>query len=234
MQLQFGLFEMCVADSDEKAKRDAGKWWKPWVSKPGGEKLNELNWKQCPGLPERCSLWLSSRHSEIIWTLFHAVENNCGYHLFESDSDEDEEEAAEKKEEEPPKKKSAFQVNDRDTLSVFFYTLLNVCVHVLCSCNIIIIIIFLSLVSQLAYNAWVTSSKSALKDLKKEKKKRKKEEKKIEKRELQMQQGECWFIIISSLFFFFQNLKLERTKSVNILSNRFKVSIISSKDRSFW
>uniref|UniRef100_A0A672GNJ7 Uncharacterized protein n=1 Tax=Salarias fasciatus TaxID=181472 RepID=A0A672GNJ7_SALFA len=25
------------SDADEKAKRDAGKWWKPWVSKPGGE-----------------------------------------------------------------------------------------------------------------------------------------------------------------------------------------------------
>lgn len=24
-------------DDDEKAKRDAGKWWKPWVSQPGGE-----------------------------------------------------------------------------------------------------------------------------------------------------------------------------------------------------
>ncbi|XP_034551393.1 piezo-type mechanosensitive ion channel component 2 [Notolabrus celidotus] len=101
-------------DDDEKAKRDAGKWWKPWVSKPG-------------------------------------VENNCGYHLFESDSEEEEEEAPEKKEEEePPKKKSAFQ---------------------------------------LAYEAWVTSSKTALKDLKKEKKKMKKEEKKRAKRELQKQQG---------------------------------------------
>ncbi|XP_074537420.1 piezo-type mechanosensitive ion channel component 2 [Halichoeres trimaculatus] len=99
---------------EEKAKRDAGKWWKPWVSKPG-------------------------------------VENNCGYHLFESDSEEEEEEAPEKKEEEePPKKKSAFQ---------------------------------------LAYEAWVTSSKTALKDLKKEKKKMKKEEKKRAKRELQKQQG---------------------------------------------
>ncbi|XP_061592541.1 piezo-type mechanosensitive ion channel component 2 [Cololabis saira] len=101
-------------DDDEKAKRDAGKWWKPWVSRPG-------------------------------------VENNCGYHLFESDSEEDEEEVTEKKEEEePPKKKSAFQ---------------------------------------LAYNAWITSSKSALKDLKKEKKNRKKEETKRAKKELQKQQG---------------------------------------------
>lgn len=47
-----------------------------------------------------------------------------------------------------------------------------------------------SLVSQLAYDAWVTSSKSALKDLKKEKTKRKKEEKKKAKRELQRQEGE--------------------------------------------
>lgn len=45
-------------------------------------------------------------------------------------------------------------------------------------------------VSQLAYGAWVTSSKMALKDLKKEKKKIKKAEKKREKRELQRQQGE--------------------------------------------
>ncbi|XP_060912625.1 piezo-type mechanosensitive ion channel component 2 [Labrus mixtus] len=63
-----------TSGDDEKAKGDAGKWWKPWVSKPG-------------------------------------VENNCGYHLFESDSEEEEEESPEKKEEEqPPKKKSAFQL----------------------------------------------------------------------------------------------------------------------------
>ncbi|XP_068996597.1 piezo-type mechanosensitive ion channel component 2 [Embiotoca jacksoni] len=106
--------EEVTLDDDEKAKRDAGKWWKPWVSKPG-------------------------------------VENNCGYHLFESDSEDEEEEVTEKKEEEePPKKKSAFQ---------------------------------------LAYNAWTTSSKTALKDVKKEKKKIKKEEKKRAKRELQEQQG---------------------------------------------
>lgn len=43
--------------------------------------------------------------------LFYTVENNCGYHLFESDSEEEEEDVTEKKEEEePPKKKSAFQV----------------------------------------------------------------------------------------------------------------------------
>ncbi|XP_040908244.1 piezo-type mechanosensitive ion channel component 2 [Toxotes jaculatrix] len=107
--------EPVTLDDDEKAKRDAGKWWKPWVSRPG-------------------------------------VENNCGYHLFESDSEEEEEEekTEKKEEEEPPKKKSAFQ---------------------------------------LAYNAWVTSSKTTLKDLKKEKKERKKEEKKRAKRELQKQQG---------------------------------------------
>ncbi|KAM9855188.1 piezo-type mechanosensitive ion channel component 2 [Aulostomus maculatus] len=103
-----------VTLDEEKAKRDAGKWWKPWVSQPG-------------------------------------VENNCGYHLFESDSEEEEEEVMEKKEEkEAPKKKSAFQ---------------------------------------LAYDAWITSSKIALKDLKKEKKQIKKEEKKRAKRELQRQQG---------------------------------------------
>ncbi|XP_031649162.1 piezo-type mechanosensitive ion channel component 2-like [Oncorhynchus kisutch] len=39
------------------------------------------------------------------------VENNCGYHLFESDSEEEEEEVQEKKEEEAPlKKKSSFQI----------------------------------------------------------------------------------------------------------------------------
>ncbi|XP_029291030.1 LOW QUALITY PROTEIN: piezo-type mechanosensitive ion channel component 2 [Cottoperca gobio] len=106
--------EQETLSDDEKAKRDAGKWWKPWVSQPG-------------------------------------VENNCGYHLFESDSEEEEEEVTEKNEEQPPpKKKSAFQ---------------------------------------LAYDAWVNSSKSALKDLKKEKKQIKKEEKKRAKRELQRQQG---------------------------------------------
>ncbi|KAK7884332.1 hypothetical protein WMY93_027455 [Mugilogobius chulae] len=100
---------------EDKAKKDAGKWWKPWVSTPG-------------------------------------VENNCGYHLFESDSEEEEEEVTEKKEEETPacKKKSAFQ---------------------------------------LAYEAWVTSSKNALRDLKKEKKKIKKEQKKQAKKELQKKQG---------------------------------------------
>lgn len=46
--------------------------------------------------------------------LFNTVENNCGYHLFESDSEEEEEEVPEKAEEEqPPKKKSAFQVRAR-------------------------------------------------------------------------------------------------------------------------
>lgn len=29
--------DLCIPDDDEKAKRDAGKWWKPWVSQPGGE-----------------------------------------------------------------------------------------------------------------------------------------------------------------------------------------------------
>ncbi|XP_040009105.1 piezo-type mechanosensitive ion channel component 2 [Xiphias gladius] len=106
--------EQVTLGDDEKAKRDAGKWWKPWVSQPG-------------------------------------VENNCGYHLFESDSGEEEEEVTEKKEEEEqPKKKSAFQ---------------------------------------LAYEAWITSSKTALRDLKKDKNKRKIEMKKRAKRELQRQQG---------------------------------------------
>ncbi|KAI4823385.1 hypothetical protein KUCAC02_011971, partial [Chaenocephalus aceratus] len=65
--------QVTLAD-DEKAKKDVGKWWKPWVSQPG-------------------------------------VENNCGYHLFESDSEEEEEDVTEKNEEKPPpKKKSAFQL----------------------------------------------------------------------------------------------------------------------------
>lgn len=60
-------------------------------------------------------------------------------------------------------------------------------------CNIISLDVHLCL-SQLAYDAWVTSSKTALKDLKKEKKKMKKEEKKRAKRELQRQQGEMWHL----------------------------------------
>ncbi|XP_035014498.2 piezo-type mechanosensitive ion channel component 2 [Hippoglossus stenolepis] len=66
--------EQVTLGDDEKAKKDAGKWWKPWVSQPG-------------------------------------VENNCGYHLFESDTEEEEEDVVENKEEEKaPKKKSAFQL----------------------------------------------------------------------------------------------------------------------------
>ncbi|XP_043986054.1 piezo-type mechanosensitive ion channel component 2 [Gambusia affinis] len=106
--------EQTASGGEENEKKDAGKWWKPWVSRPG-------------------------------------VENNCGYHLFESDSEEEEEEVTEMKDgEEPPKKKSAFQW---------------------------------------AYNAWTTSSKSALKDLNTEKKNIKKEEKKRAKTELRKQQG---------------------------------------------
>ncbi|KAF6735527.1 Piezo-type mechanosensitive ion channel component 2 [Oryzias melastigma] len=146
--------EQMALDKEEQAKKDAGKWWKPWVSQPG-------------------------------------VENNCGYHLFESDSEEEEEETTEKKEEEePPKKKSAFQ---------------------------------------LAYNAWVTSSKSALKDLRKENKKIKKEERKRAKRELQRQQDRflfwCLFLpenivqrIISTVKFgwvFLQSLLDDLTDGLN-------------------
>ncbi|CAB1336250.1 unnamed protein product, partial [Coregonus sp. 'balchen'] len=78
------------------------------------------------------------------WVSRPGVGNDCGYHLFESDSEEEEEEVQEKKEEEaPPKKKSAFQ---------------------------------------LAYEAWVTSSKAAL-NL------HEKEEKRRAKKQLQRQQG---------------------------------------------
>uniref|UniRef100_A0A7N8XGX8 Piezo-type mechanosensitive ion channel component n=1 Tax=Mastacembelus armatus TaxID=205130 RepID=A0A7N8XGX8_9TELE len=112
--------------------------------------------------------------------LFSAVENNCGYHLFESDSEEEEEEVSEKKEEvEPPKKKSAFQ---------------------------------------LAYNAWVTSSKTALKDLKKEKKQIKKEEKKIARRELRRQQENILQRIVNTLKFswvFLQSLLDDLTDGLN-------------------
>lgn len=61
----------------------------------------------------------------------------------------------------------------------------------------------MSVVSQLAYNAWVTSSKSALKDLKKDKKIRKKEEKKRAKRELRRQQGERATRGVPEMFGFF-------------------------------
>ncbi|XP_056158031.1 piezo-type mechanosensitive ion channel component 2-like, partial [Lampris incognitus] len=105
--------QRCFPDENEKAMRDAGKWWKPWVSGPG-------------------------------------VEDNCGYHLFESDSEEEEEVSEKKEEEAPSKKKSAFQ---------------------------------------LAYEAWITNSKTALSNLKKEKKKTKQEERKRAKRELRRQQG---------------------------------------------
>lgn len=48
----------------------------------------------------------------LLTLVLSTVENNCGYHLFESDSEEEEEEVTEMKDgEEPPKKKSAFQVN---------------------------------------------------------------------------------------------------------------------------
>ncbi|KAJ8015811.1 hypothetical protein DPEC_G00000230 [Dallia pectoralis] len=101
-------------DESEEAEKDRGKWWKPWVSRPG-------------------------------------VENNCGYHLFESDSEEEEEEVQEKSEEETTsKKKTAFQ---------------------------------------LAYEAWVTSSKAALNSHKKEEDDLKQEEKRRAKRKLQRQKG---------------------------------------------
>lgn len=112
---------------------------------------------------------------------FIPVENNCGYHLFESDSEEEEEEVTEKKEvEEPTKKKSAFQVGGRQQQK-------KVWVSIQVEMNLA------TRVCQLAYNAWVTSSKTALKDLKKEKKTIKKEEKKRTKREMLKQQGQAVF-----------------------------------------
>lgn len=105
-----------LPDDEEKAKRDAGKWWKPWVSRPGGEHQvctthcyhSETHVDQAP-----CSKaqWKGQPCRVDTAPCFNAVENNCGYHLFESDSEEEEEEVTEKKEEEEPtKKKSAFQV----------------------------------------------------------------------------------------------------------------------------
>lgn len=41
--------DLCFPGDDEKAKRDAGKWWKPWVSQPGGELQHHIT---CPGLPQ--------------------------------------------------------------------------------------------------------------------------------------------------------------------------------------
>ncbi|KAL1021410.1 hypothetical protein UPYG_G00012940 [Umbra pygmaea] len=105
--------DLVPKDESEKAENDRGKWWKPWVSRPG-------------------------------------VENNCGYHLFESDSEEEEEEVQEKSEEERlTKKKTAFQ---------------------------------------LAYEAWITSSKAALNVHKKEEESMK-QEKRRAMRELEKQQG---------------------------------------------
>lgn len=69
-----------------------------------------LDQMPCSKAPQY-ALWCSFDTS-----LFYAVENNCGYHLFESDSEEEEDDVTEKKEEEePPKKKSAFQVRARKT-----------------------------------------------------------------------------------------------------------------------
>lgn len=55
---------------------------------------------------------------------FYEVENNCGYHLFESDHEEEEEEATEKKEEEPTKKKSAFHVSSTKESSQWVHSLM--------------------------------------------------------------------------------------------------------------
>lgn len=120
---------LCFSGDDEKAKRDAGKWWKPWVSQPGGEQQHHAPRVMHRRLiiPEEWQLttellyWRSvgsdaypKAQCTFDTSLFNTVENNCGYHLFESDTEEEEEEVTEKKEEEePPKKKSAFQVRTR-------------------------------------------------------------------------------------------------------------------------
>jgi len=72
-----------------------------------GAALNEMPWSEA----QQCTCWQGFDSA-----LFKTVENNCGYHLFESESEEEEEEVPEmKEEEEPPKKKSAFQVTARVT-----------------------------------------------------------------------------------------------------------------------
>lgn len=62
-------------------------------------------------------------HTDLPLFRFYEVENNCGYHLFESDHEEEEEEATEKKEEdEPTKKKSAFHVRSTRKPSRWFHS----------------------------------------------------------------------------------------------------------------
>ncbi|KAK5599952.1 hypothetical protein CRENBAI_012981 [Crenichthys baileyi] len=93
--------EQATLDDEEKAMRDGGKWWKPWVSRPGGEWRSQV-------VKHRRRLFLCIMTALTL--VFNTVENNCGYHLFESDSEEEEEEVTQmKEEEEPPKKKSALQ-----------------------------------------------------------------------------------------------------------------------------
>lgn len=179
------------------------RWWKSKERRREMvEALGVSAWRWAATL--RGHAW--TRRSEGRWggvltplLCFITVENNCGYHLFESDSEDEEEEVTEKKDaEEPTKKKSAFQVGERqqNKKSLSFPSSRNFTVKPdVNSTNPC------TRVCQLAYNAWVTSSKTALKDLKKEKKTMKKEEKKRTKTEMQEQQGEVagfCDIIISS------------------------------------
>lgn len=179
-------------DDDEKAKRDAGKWWKPWVSQPGGEQ------QLCAAHRRR-----SERHVDqtqrgrwSVGVLTPLCRFNCsgeqlrlpsvwewqrggrwGGHREERSGGTPEEEdcfsgrwAAAKQNTDGFK----FLIESR------FHCKAGRKWHESCT-----------RVCQLAYNAWVTSSKTALKDLKKEKKTIKKEEKKRTKREMQKQQGEA-------------------------------------------
>lgn len=37
---QITRMDCLFAGDEENEKKDAGKWWKPWVSRPGGERRN--------------------------------------------------------------------------------------------------------------------------------------------------------------------------------------------------
>lgn len=76
-------------------------------------------------LAENFTKWTCMDAHSCTCVPFYEVENNCGYHLFESDHEEEEEEATEKKEEdEPTKKKSAFHVRSMKKSSRWFYSVM--------------------------------------------------------------------------------------------------------------
>lgn len=64
---------MCLPDDEEKAKRDAGKWWKPWVSQPGGEqkscrKRHKVTTRGC-ALIYPCSPFMKWKTTAVITSL---------------------------------------------------------------------------------------------------------------------------------------------------------------------